>query len=116
MKSFGQMTVEEAMKVLLYGELNGEKAIVDPRIRAGSLMRLVGTAREELRKAQSVVDDANPKGHNWEVYKDPAGAKRSATEIYREWTGIRDMWRKLVKDAEMVIDGKEQPTASGSGV
>lgn len=116
MKPFGQMTVEEAMKVLLYGEFNGEKVSVDPHTRRASLSRLIGTAREELRKAQAVVDDANPKGHNWDVYKDPEAAKRSATEIYREWSVIRDMWRKLVADAEKAIDGKEQPIVPALGV
>lgn len=102
MKPFGQMSIEEQMRVLLYGELNGEKMVVDPEIRKASLSRLIVSARAKLQEAQSVVDEANPEGHNWDVYCDPEGARRSAVEIYDEWSSIRNNWRKLVEDAEKV--------------
>ena len=111
MKHFGDMSIAEMMKVLLYAELDGETyPATDSVTRRQSLDKLLPMAKDKLREADKVVAEAEQKRESLvtATYK---GAKESLPEwkaIHAEWLADRTMWHKLVVDAEKVVGVEHQ--------
>lgn len=94
MKPFGQMNIEEMLRVLLYSELNGEKTTeTDSSTKKSSLLRLLPLAKEKFGEIQSVISEL----------KRGDFQRAKMDEMLVEWQNDQKNWQVLIEDAERAV-------------